>query len=251
MKLTAFILFYFLNSISSEGPSSRIIGGTDVVDGSAPYQCSLQRNERHGCGCAIIGDEWILTAAHCVRTGIQNVKILVGTNDLKSGGERYKTIDFIIHENYDKPPFSNDIALVKVENIQFNKKVQPIKYTSNYVEGGSVLLDSIRFDKDSNELPQFLQTINLTALSYEKCVEMIDDGVKVSNLCTFNGFDEGVCSGDSGTPLVLGDEVVGLGNWILNGCATGNPDVFVRISHFYDWIKEKTEAFENFEGGNL
>lgn len=37
------------------------------------------------------------------------------------------------------PIFLSDIGLIKVPKIEFNKKVQPIKYTSNFVGNGTVL----------------------------------------------------------------------------------------------------------------
>lgn len=43
----------------------RIVGGTEAEDGLAPYQCSIQVNGRHMCGCAIISKKWVITAAHC------------------------------------------------------------------------------------------------------------------------------------------------------------------------------------------
>lgn len=46
--------------------STRLVGATQSEDGAAPYQCSLQKYSKHFCGGAIISDEWILTAAHCL-----------------------------------------------------------------------------------------------------------------------------------------------------------------------------------------
>lgn len=37
-------------------PAFRIFGGEIADEAVAPYQCSLQVDEKHACGCAIISD---------------------------------------------------------------------------------------------------------------------------------------------------------------------------------------------------
>lgn len=41
-------------------------GVDDLKDGLAPYHCSLQKNSKHFCSCAIFAPNWIITAAHCL-----------------------------------------------------------------------------------------------------------------------------------------------------------------------------------------
>lgn len=68
------------------------------------------------------------------------MKVLVGTNDLTSGGQRYKIKEMIRHEQYNQPSFANDIGLIRIDGrIEFNEKVQPIKYSDKFVEGGTHL----------------------------------------------------------------------------------------------------------------
>lgn len=74
---------------------------------------------------------------------VSNIRVLVGTNNLRSGGTTYKALKSIIHEKYNKPKrLANDIALLQVENIQFNDKVQPIKYSEDFVNAGANLITS-------------------------------------------------------------------------------------------------------------
>ncbi|XP_026188294.1 chymotrypsin-C-like [Mastacembelus armatus] len=50
---------------------TRVVGGEDVRPHSWPWQISLQYNRqgewRHTCGGTLISDQWVLTAAHCIR----------------------------------------------------------------------------------------------------------------------------------------------------------------------------------------
>lgn len=63
------------------------------------------------------------------------LEVLVGTNQWRFGGKRYKLDVTIIHEQYGWPgKDSNDIALIRVkEQFEFNEKVQPIKYSREEV----------------------------------------------------------------------------------------------------------------------
>jgi trypsin len=51
-------------------PEDKIVGGAEVVPNSLPFVVSLQRNfltlSTHACAGTILGENTILTAAHCL-----------------------------------------------------------------------------------------------------------------------------------------------------------------------------------------
>lgn len=50
-----------------EDPDDLIVGGYETTIEEHPWQVSLQLYSSHRCGGSIIGDRWVLTAAHCTR----------------------------------------------------------------------------------------------------------------------------------------------------------------------------------------
>lgn len=62
----------------------------------------------------------------------------MGTNTIRSGGQRYQYERIISHTNYNRPRLANDIALILVRGkINFNDKVQPIPLDYNVVPVGT------------------------------------------------------------------------------------------------------------------
>lgn len=123
---------------------SRIVGGTDAVEGQVPYQVSLRSGNVHFCGGSILNNRWILSAAHCtVGRLVANTQIVVGTIFLRSGGILHQTSAIIIHPEYNRTSISNDISVVQTTTtITFTTNVHQIGLGSSYVGGGVFALAS-------------------------------------------------------------------------------------------------------------
>lgn len=87
---------------------------------------------------------------------------------------------------------------------------------------------------------------SLTVIDREACdVGLVGvGGASSSMLCATGWGKTSVCTGDGGGPLIIkgaqasDDILVGIVSFISkDGCATGRPDVFGRISAGIAWIK--------------
>lgn len=78
-----------------------------------------------------------------------------------------------------------------------------------------------------------------TIISQATCSRYYSE-IRNSNICTFLRQGAGVCSGDSGGPLVADGKLIGVVSYGRPNCASGYPDVWTRVSSYYDWIRQNT-----------
>jgi hypothetical protein len=87
-----------------------------------------------------------------------------------------------------------------------------------------------------------LQWLAKRTLTNQECIRRMPGGTGVpileSTLCAFSGaVGKGVCSADSGGPLVANNQLIGVVSFGIP-CATGFPSGFARVSFYYDWIQK-------------
>lgn len=57
-------------------------------------------------------------------------------------------------------------------------------------------------------------------------------------ICAYSGrVGAGLCSGDSGGPLIYNNTLIGIASWVVP-CGLGFPDGFTRISEYASWIEK-------------
>jgi len=117
----------------------RIIGGQVAEYGSLPWNVGLYHNGGFVCGGTLIGNEYVLTAAHCFNnTSDRYPRLLKGY--IAAMGKHNKSLRtrnfgevrrhferIIVHPDYDPTTDGNDIALIKLsEKVHYNDYVRPI-----------------------------------------------------------------------------------------------------------------------------
>lgn len=92
--------------------------------------------------------------------------------------------------------------------------------------------------------PTHLQFLAETTLTNVECRERHARPpytLRIHNetLCAFTRVREGACHGDSGGPLAVNGQLVGVVSW-GRPCANGFPDQYMRISSYTPWIQQVT-----------
>jgi trypsin len=252
MKLFVFTIFgSYLIFVPTN--ANKVVGGSDAEEGSAPYQVSIQYKKQHLCGGALIHQQFVLTAGHCLTSfKPRDVQVSVGTNDLRNGSIYYQPDKFIVHSRFFKPKYHNDIGIIRLEKeIKLNDGVKLISFTKMEIPENSTLALTGFGKLGANKTSSLkLQTINLKVFASDKCnksySEYTTESIMIGSghVCTLNKELEGACMGDSGSPLTLDNQIVAVVNAGIP-CATGFPDFHARVSYFHDWIRSMIKRYQN------
>ncbi|XP_040906700.1 transmembrane protease serine 2 [Toxotes jaculatrix] len=236
---------------SSAAPNTRIVGGTEAVNGAWPWQVSLQILGQHICGGSIIGPYWILSAAHCFQaySNPHLWKVYSGDVSLRSMsyGTGISVRKIINHEKYDPETNDNDVALLRLDTpLTFTSLVRPVCLPNADVDlsaGRQAWITGWGALRSSGPSPDKLNQAQVTIYSRETCnsPQVLNGQVTQTMICAGRlqgGVD--TCQGDSGGPLVVKEGNVwwlaGDTSWGI-GCAWRNkPGVYGNITYFTDWV---------------
>nr|XP_012640326.1 coagulation factor XI [Microcebus murinus]XP_012640328.1 coagulation factor XI [Microcebus murinus]XP_012640329.1 coagulation factor XI [Microcebus murinus] len=238
----------------------RIVGGTASVHGEWPWQVTLHvtsPTQRHLCGGSIIGNQWILTAAHCFY-GLESPKLLrvysgiLNQSEIKEDTPFFGVQEIIVHDQYKTAEGGYDIALLKLETaMNYTDSQRPICLPSKgdrHVTYMDCWVTGWGYRKLRDKVQNTLQKASIPLVANEEC-QMRYRRHKITNKMICAGYKEGgkdACKGDSGGPLSCKhDEIwqlVGITSW-GEGCAQRErPGVYTNVVEYVDWILEKTQA---------
>ena len=211
-------------------PEAKVVNGSNATDYDnllLPWQAALKLSsyDTTGCGAVIIGEFWVVTAAHCDVSVIDDV-VIAGTPNIPQGDfsrldDKYKftVTERYHHDGFDNNIFNNDIALFRVDRSLY-EVAQPIKiataaeqaaadleFSNTWVSGAdskaNLIASGWGFTVIEDIPPSDLQVVKLGGIPDEQCNNPMTNGdyfvCADSNIA---GLVKDVCAGDSGGPLI-------------------------------------------------
>ncbi|CAG2172447.1 unnamed protein product, partial [Oppiella nova] len=246
------------------GSDGRIVGGREVKPGKYPWMVSVGihvDNKHLACGGALVGRQYVLTAAHCLKWPNRRIKpkelvVRVGAhyrtrNETKARDYKVKCIR--VHKNYTGTMHGHDIAVIKLRNkVKFSRRVRPICLppdNSNDYENRVAMVSGWGHTAQGGENSPVLMEVPVPVWNNSDCYDSYINTTKVTYNMLCAGYREGgkdSCQNDSGGPLMLRSKMNG--RWMLigivswgEGCAQPNyPGVYTRVSEYIDWVHNDT-----------
>ncbi|XP_065073297.1 serine protease grass-like isoform X3 [Ochlerotatus camptorhynchus] len=226
------------------------------------------------CSGSLINKRYILTAAHCLNMEIHSVVLGEHTkgqdidcniyHDIKGEEierdcagpiEEFGIESFDVHQDYNRPIYSNDIGLIRLDkDVTMNDHIKPIclpvtadlqkKVFENYVVTGWGTTEA---QKESNILLEaVLPYVDISECRLKLKENQIYVRLSDNQMCAGGKNKVDSCKGDSGGPLGFsanynGARFVqfGIVSFGVKDCGQKSvPGVYCRVAAYMDWIAE-------------
>lgn len=232
--------------------SPRIVGG-DITDITKhPYLVSFRVKSCencayiHKCAGVIYSNKVVITAAQCL-IGLDTkwrLMVVAGANS-RSGadGIQIPVAKHLAHPKYDYWTIENDIGLVFLDDeLPLNDiDIKAIDIAKKHpLQGQPAIITGWGWDAEDGKPTFLLHDVVVFIVDNESCEKAYGIGeVTEKMICAGvrKGGKDG-CQGDTGGPLVVKNELVGLVSW-GRGCGReGYPGVYTNVPFYKEWINE-------------
>lgn len=242
---------------------ARIVGGSVAASGAWPWQVQLSIGTSGGtslCGGALLSNQWVLTAAHCIEeAGVtlnsSAVTVRAGSLSLSSGGQAVAVSRIIKHASYSASTKNNDIALLQLSSpvtlSSAANVVKPLLASQESILAATNILGTVTgwgTTSSGGSVSSVLLQVQVPLWTPADCAAMTANGSNITNNMICAGYLSGgkdSCQGDSGGPLVVpngqgGYALAGIVSWGYGCAAVNAPGVYTRVANYTAWLQSNT-----------
>lgn len=248
-----FSIYFLLTALCSSFAipvEQRIVGGNVVNISKHPYLASFRVKSCekcpyvHKCGATIYSERVLILTAQCL-TNLDSkwrLMVVVGANS-RSGadGIQLPISRYIIHKEYNYWTIENDIGLLFLEDSLpiNNTDIKSIHIAEKRpLAGKSATVCGWGYDAEDGKPTFFLHDTIVSIVDNTDCEKIYGPGEITENMVCAGQKEGGRdgCYEDTGGPLVVDNEFVGMVSW-GRGCAReGYPSVYTNLPAYKEWI---------------
>lgn len=171
---------FYLAECGRKDQEVRIVGGRPTGVNQYPWAARIVYNGQFHCGASLVSEDYVLTAAHCVRR-LQRTKIrvILGDHDQFITTETpaiMRAVTAIVrHRNFDSNTYNHDIALLRLrKKVPFSKTITPICLPKEKTDHSGKIATVVGWGRTSEggTLPGKLQQVNVPILTVNQCRNM-------------------------------------------------------------------------------
>uniref|UniRef100_A0A7N6AU40 Macrophage stimulating 1 n=1 Tax=Anabas testudineus TaxID=64144 RepID=A0A7N6AU40_ANATE len=227
----------------------RIVNG---VPGNSPWTVSLRdRKGKHFCGGSLVNARWVISTKQCFSScyvDLPGYSAMMGTlfRDPQEGEPGVQTIPLT---KIVCGPSESQLVMLQLEYpAQFNERVSQICLPpERYIVAEETSCEIAGWGETRGTGDDtVLNVAHVPVLSNKECNKYFRGRVRENEMCT-SSFQGGVgaCERDYGGPLACQTSDC----WVLEGVIIpmrrcghpGQPNIFIRVSVYVDWIKKVME----------